>query len=468
MDPLIQYAITEDDVSIAYWSVGDGPPLVFMPTLPVSHLQVEWQMPPFRRFLEWFAQHHRVIRFDARGTGLSDRKVANLSLEAHLLDVDAVTKRMGLTEFSVFAASYSGPIALRYAARNPDLVKNLILWCTHASHREVTDRLAGPNNQQREAINRLATIDWDLFIKTYLHRAIGWTEGDLANQFANLARNSIEPEHFFDALMEYAAFDATADLAKVASPTLVLHRPAFVGSDVEVAKGLASRIPDARLVLLEGDSIVPFIGDTDAVLNSVDDFLRGGSEPGEPMRRASLRPAAAERRGGTLFTLLYSDIERHTEVMQRLGDVRGRDFLRAYERIMREGLRRFGGDEVKTTGDGFLASFVSAQSALKCAVELQKNIAAQARIHGEELRVRIGINAGEPIVEDDDLFGAAVITASHIASQARGGEILVSLVVRELLAGKGFAFTDRGETPALDSNAPLRLYELRWRDPVLQ
>jgi len=171
--------------------------------------------------------------------------VDDLSLDAHLLDIHALVKRLGLSEFSIFAASYAGPIALRYAARNPEMVSNLLLWCTHASHREVTDRLPGPNNLQREAINRLASIDWDLFIRTYLHRAIGWTEGDLANQFANLAKNSIEPAQFFDSLMEYAAFDATSDLPAVSSPTLVLHRPGFVGSDVEVAKGLASRIPDA-------------------------------------------------------------------------------------------------------------------------------------------------------------------------------------------------------------------------------
>lgn len=463
MDPLIQYANTQDGVSIAYWSLGEGPPLVFMPTLPVSNLQVEWQIPSFRTYIEWFARSHTVVRYDSRGTGLSDRKVPSLSLDAHVLDLEAVAERLKLPQFSIFAASYSGPIALRFAARRPEAISRLILWCTHAAHREVTARLPVPVNQQREAVNRLAAVDWDLFIRTYLHRAIGWTEGELANQFAELAKNSIEPERFFDALMQYSAFDAVADLPDIKAETLVLHRAAFVGSSVEVGKGLAARIPGARLVLLEGESVVPFIGDVQAALSATEDFL----DSREPSRRPPSYPAP-RRETGTVRALLYTDVEGHSEMIQRLGDVRGRALLRAHEEITRESLRRHHGDEVKTMGDGFLASFTSAQSALECAADLQRSFQDQPPIHGERLAVRVGINAGEPIAEADDLFGAAVVTTSRIAARARGGEVFVSLVVRELVAGKGFHFDDRGEVDVGVGHEATRVYELRWREPVLR
>ncbi len=159
-------------------------------------------------------------------------------------------------------------------------------------------------------------------------------------------------------------------------------------------------------------------------------------------------------------TLLFTDIEGHTSMMQRLGDARGREVLREHERITREALAANRGTEVKTMGDGFLASFASAQQALDCAVAMQQAFAAA---EGERVRVRMGVNAGEPIAEDDDLFGTSVIAASRIAARAQGGEILVSNVVRELVAGKGFAFSDRGETQLRGLDEPVHLYELRWR-----
>jgi adenylate cyclase len=152
--------------------------------------------------------------------------------------------------------------------------------------------------------------------------------------------------------------------------------------------------------------------------------------------------------------------------MQRLGDARGRDVLREHERITREALREHSGSEIKALGDGFLASFHSAQKALECAVALQQSFARlQPDASGEPLRLRIGINAGEPIAEDGDLFGAAVIAAARIAGKAQGGEILVSNVVRELASGKGFLFSNRGETAIRGLEDPIRLFELHWQSP---
>jgi class 3 adenylate cyclase len=197
----------------------------------------------------------------------------------------------------------------------------------------------------------------------------------------------------------------------------------------------------------------------------------------EAVRSFVLEVASAENRArfgvrsGTSFrTILFTDIEKHNELIRLLGDHVGRQVLREHERVTREALRAHGGSEVKSMGDGFLASFNSTQKALECAIALQRSLAAEnlgAGLSGplsEGLRVRVGINAGEPIAEDDDLFGTAVIAAARIASLAAGGEILVANVVRELVAGKGFLFSDRGEQALRGLEDPVRLWDLRWQD----
>ncbi|HML97349.1 MAG TPA: adenylate/guanylate cyclase domain-containing protein [Tepidiformaceae bacterium] len=456
MDPLIQYATTRDGLSIACASVGSGPPLLILPILPLSHLQVEWQMPGMRELLESVASHHTVIRFDARGLGLSERNPADRSLDAHLLDIDAVVEKLRLDRFAIFAASYAGPMGIRYAARHPDRVTRLLLWCTHAFHGEVVERLPEMANQQRVAVNQLAGVDRDLFIRTYLHRAVGWTEGELANQFVEVANRSIDPEAFFENLAGHAAFDAREDLPNVRVPALIMHRPAFVGSHLDVARGLAARMPDARLVVAEGESVVPFIGNTARVLSAIESFLHEDDAASAPV-------AAGD---SALRIIFYTDIEAHSAMMHSLGDARGRDVLREHERITRARLREFGGTELQATGDGFIAAFTSAQAALGCAIALQRQFHATPPIHGHTLRVRVGLNAGEPIPEGNGLFGASVNAAERIAGAANGGEILVSQVVRELVAGKAFRFTERlVRNRATEDEAP-RLYEVHWRGVV--
>ena len=154
MYPLIQYATTSDSVSIAFWTLGSGPPAIFLPALPFANLQVEWEMPAYRRWFERLAERRTVIHYDSRGTGLSDRDVPDLSLDAHLSDIDAVLARLGIARADLFAASYAGPVGIRYAATRPDAISRLVLWCTHARHNEVASRLEQGRNDQRIAVNR--------------------------------------------------------------------------------------------------------------------------------------------------------------------------------------------------------------------------------------------------------------------------------------------------------------------------
>jgi len=220
---------------------------------------------------------------------------------------------------------------------------------------------------------------------------------------------------------------------------------------------MAALIPGARLEPLEGDIHVPFWGDSKAILDAIDRFLREGKAESEIDA-----PAAVP---GAPLTILFTDVEGSTALTERLGDAKAREVLRNHERIVREALRAHGGAEVKAMGDGFMASFSSATRALECAIAMQRAFATHDDEHPETpIRVRIGLNAGEPIAEEADLFGTAVIMAARIAAQAAGGEILVANVVKELAAGKGFLFADRGEVALRGFEDPVRLYEMRWQD----
>lgn len=233
-----------------------------------------------------------------------------------------------------------------------------------------------------------------------------------------------------------------------------------------MARFLASRLPNAELLLLEGwwndpNDDAQVLGDTLARI------LGSGPQPRQTVTDAlaemPITPALSSSAGG-LITILFTDIEGSTALTQRLGDVKARDVFREHERMTREALRQFGGSEVKTMGDGFMASFVSATQALQCAIVMQRAFTAHNQPSETPLSVRIGLNTGEPIAEEQDLFGTAVITAARIAAQAKGGEILASNVLRELVAGRGFVFANRGETILRGFEDPARIYELSWQE----
>lgn len=242
--------------------------------------------------------------------------------------------------------------------------------------------------------------------------------------------------------------DVSAELPRVRAPTLVLHRQDIPLPDKSVARELASEIPDAQLAMIEGQALMPLTPeDIQLVAEMFDEFTGVSAEP--------------DKRGGAFRTILFTDLVGHTEMMSRLGDERGREVLRDHERITRETLKEHGGTEVKTMGDGFMASFGSVAKAVECAIALQR---AFAEREGEPLSVRVGLNAGEPIEEDGDLFGATVILASRIAAKAEAGEILVADTIRGLCSGKGFLFADRGECVAKGFEDPVRLFEVSWRE----
>ncbi len=445
MEPRIQYAKTKDGVSIAYRTMGEGPALVQMRS-GLALFRLEWEVPEFRTFNERLAQNRMLVQYDMRGSGLSKRDVTNFSPEALFLDLEAVVDRLGLERFALWGTVGMGPVVIAYAARRPERVSRLILWHSYA---RASDLLKSPRIQ---ALMRLMD-NWELYTDTLAHYLFGWAGGEPARRFAVRMRESITQETYRAFQAQFITFEVTDLLPQVRAPTLVLHRRQLPWLSVDVATDLASHIPNARLALLEGESGAPALEDSQAVVDAIDEFLDEGEEA----------TAGAKLATEHVHTILFTDVEGSTALTQRLGDTKARDVLREHERMVREALKSHGGAEVKTMGDGFMASFGSATKALECAIAMQRAFAQHNESAIEPIRVRVGLNAGEPIAEDDDLFGTAVNEAARIAAAAQGGEILVANVVRELAKGKDFLFADRGETSLKGFEDPVRLFEVRWQ-----
>jgi len=338
-------------------------------------------------------------------------------------------------------------MAVTYAVRNPDRVSHLILDDTQARTEDFF------NVPQMRVLDQL-TSEWEAFLEYLAFQIYGVGRAD-SGPVVEFLRACVTPETL--PLISEAARhdDVTALLPQIGVPTLIVQHAGVSKQHVEAARDMAASISNGRLVMLGGGPTAELA----KIIRAIGDLL--GTEAAITTRSpARTSPAASGVR-----TILFTDIVGHTGMMQRLGDKAGREVLREHEELTREVLRTHGGDEVKTMGDGFMASFGSVTKAVECAVALQRAMEARnEEPRTENLSVRVGLNAGEPIEEKGDLFGATVIMASRIASKAEGGEILVADTVRGLCSGKGFLFADRGEFVAKGFEEAVRVYEVRWRD----
>src|SRR5215216_5984408 len=282
MEPRIQYATTADGVSIAFWTLGEGVPLLYMAGGPWGHIEL-WDIPECRRWYERLAQKRMLIRYDVRGTGFSERDVSDYSLEALVLDVEAVVDRLGLDTFEMLGAFDAGPVAIAYAARRPERVSRLILWCSWARSSDIS-------SPRIRAWLGLLDQDWELMTDTCAHLALGWLAGEVGRHAAQRLRESVTPEAARAALKAMGTFDVTELLPRLKVPTLVLHRGDIPWLPVSIARELASRIPDARLSILEGESTAPYLGDTEVTASAIDEFL-GEVEDGRTAQREAGAPA---------------------------------------------------------------------------------------------------------------------------------------------------------------------------------
>jgi pimeloyl-ACP methyl ester carboxylesterase len=439
MEPRIQYCTTSDGVSIAYSDTGEGRPIISMPVPGFSHAVLGWEM--YSVVQRPLADKFHLVAFDARGSGMSDRTAVDFSVDALLKDLEAVIERSGFESFTLASWISGTPVAIKYAAMHPERVSHLILCDGYADFSAVAQSPA------YKAGLSLLDGDWVLFTETFAQVLWAYQVPEFGRLFAEFIRSCCEPETMRALWKAWEDYDVTEYLPQISSPTLIVFNKNSRWFTVDVGQRLAAAISNSRLTLIDDITYSP-------VPDLINDFVGEEEAPEPPAPPASSSDSAFR-------TILFTDLEGHTEMMSRLGDEKGRGVLRDHERISRDVLSANGGREVKTMGDGFMASFGSVAKAVECAIALQR---AFAQREGEPLSIRVGINAGEPIEEDGDLFGATVILASRLAAKADGGEILVANAVRELCSGKGFLFADRGEFVAKGFEEPVRVYEVGWRE----
>jgi len=422
MQPRTQYA-RSGDVSIAYQVLGEGPfDLVFVPGW-VSNMDINWQHPLSTSFFRRLATFCRLILFDKRGTGLSDPVVGVPTLEQRMDDVRIVMDATGSGRAAIFGLSEGGPMSILFAATYPDRATHLVLCGTGARTRWAPDY---PWGWQDDAIGKLSGVvdRWgegesvELFAPDYADSA------QAREQFGQFERTGASPSMARALIEALWQIDVRPVLSAIHVPTLIIHRTGELAMPVEGARYMARNIPGARLVEQPGRDHVPWLGDANGLLDEVQRFLTGTSGIAEPDR--------------VLATLLFTDIVGSTERVTALGDRRWRETLDRHDEIVRAQLATFRGQEVDKAGDGFLAHFDRPAAAIRCA----RTITDAVRPLG--ITIRAGLHTGECELRRDGLGGIAVHIGARVAAKASSNEILVSRTVKDLVAGSGIDFVDRG------------------------
>lgn len=451
MERQVRFCKTADGVRIAYATYGSGPPLVYVPGW-ISHIDLDWQIPAAREAAEGLGQHFSCIRLDKRGTGLSDRGLDDYSVESRVRDVEAVVDQLGLDQFHLSGISEGGPTCLTYAAQHPDRVKKMFLYGTFARGAG----LAGGSTEMQAAIKYVVKAEWGSGSKLLGDFFLGPdADPNFAQIFAQYQQAGATADDALHMLEADIAIDVSDLLPLVKAPTLLVHSRDDRIVPIELGRELAAGLPDARFSTIEGPH-VPFDQDQSRQLQQLElEFLLEGTDAAPVV--ATPQPEPAPVASGGLVTILFTDMESSTALTQRLGDDNAQELVRSHNSAVRDALKAHGGSEIKHTGDGIMASFPSARGALDAAIAIQRTLTGS-----DGPRVRIGLNAGEPVAEEQDLFGTSVQLAARVCNEAQPGQILVSNVVRELAAGKQFLFSDRGDVPLRGFEDPVRLYEVSW------
>jgi class 3 adenylate cyclase len=419
--PGVRYA-RSGDVNIAYQVVGDGPrDLVLVPGF-VSHLDVDWDNPEHAHFLRRLAGFSRLIRFDKRGTGLSDRPGGLPDLETRMGDVRAVMNAAGSDRAVLFGYSEGGPMSVLFAATYPEMTSALVLYGTYSKRQDPDDDYPwAATREERERYAKQVEEDWGW--EADISRMCPGADEAMARWWATRTRAAASPGAARDLVLINSLIDIREILSTIQVPTLVLHRAGDLDSKVEEGRYIADRIPGARFLELPGDDHVPWI-DADQVVDEIEEFVTG------------VRPAPEPDR--VLATVLFTDIVGSTAKAAELGDRRWRELLAEHQARVRLQLARFRGRELDTAGDGFFASFDGPARAIRCACAIVDSL----RDLG--LDVRAGLHTGECEQLEGKVGGIAVHIGARVAAEARPGEVVVSRTVKDLVAGSGIDFRERG------------------------
>jgi class 3 adenylate cyclase len=448
--PEIQYCTTRDGFSIAYYTMGEGPPLLIASPVNWSHLRIQ-TIPEYHRTGHGIGRYNRIVRYDSRGTGLSDRSTFDYSIDARVADIEGVVDYLRLELFDLLGYHHGAPGAIAYAVEHPNRLAHLVLVRAVPSGAEFLKWGANFESMRASTMDH----DWERYTLIVANNNIGFTDSDLARRLAAVYREAMTPESVRALWKAMETIDARPLLERVKVPTLALHISGGTISPVraEWMREIASKIPGARLVETRFDPSAPF-GWTDATSRIVDDFLGVGEEAAQKETRA---PPSG------MTAILFADIADSTALTERLGDAAFREKARDLGAALRAVIRECAGQPVEgpTLGDGVLAVFTSAREAIEAAV--------RCRDEGSHagLPLHLGLHAGDISREEDpdgrdNVYGGAVNIAARISGLSAAGEVLVSETVRSLArTSAGVRFEDRGEQALKGVGEAVRVWVVR-------
>jgi class 3 adenylate cyclase len=434
------YARTIDGLDIAYQVHGDGPrDLLVVPGI-ISHVEFNQKHRGYKHFLDRLASFARVIIFDKRGNGLSDRVPGAPILEDRVDDARAVLDAAGSTSAAVLGMSEGGPMSVLFAATYPARTSALVLFGTFARFMQAPEYPLGVTSETLEYLCGPALDTWGegTSLGTFCPSLAG---NDEEQRFqAELERLSATPATMRALWRMNASIDVRDILTNVQVKTLVLHRKHDI-VQIERARELAESIPGAKMVELEGRDHYPWVADADSIVDEIEEFLTGQRHDGVDTDRV-------------LATVVFSDIVESTRTANRLGDRRWRSLLDQHDSVAERLIERFRGRKVKSTGDGVLAMFDGPGRAVRCAVAMRDGLS------GLGLEIRLGVHAGEVDVRGDDISGVAVNLAQRVESHAHPGQVLVSRTVVDLVAGSDISFVDSGYHDLKGIDGPWNLFSV--------
>jgi pimeloyl-ACP methyl ester carboxylesterase len=449
--PQTRYA-RRGDVNIAYQVVGDGPiDLLWAPGF-ISNVDLVWSDPFLGSFICRVASFTRLVIFDKPGTGASDPVAGPPTLEERVEDMRAVLDAAGVERAALVGVSEGGPMCALFAATYPDRIQSLVLYGSFAKGSPSADYFPDSTGEYFQLNGRVDEMldHWGEGRAVEIFAPSLADNPAMVSAYGLFERASASPAMARALVKAGRDVDVRAVLPSIGVPTLVLHRAGDLPIPSEAGRYLAERIPGARFVELAGDDHVPWIGDTEALVAEIEEFLTGARHAPEPDR--------------VLATVLFTDIVGSTERAAELGDRRWRELLERHDELSRAAFGRFGGREVKATGDGFLAAFDGPARAIRCAGEISEAVRPLG------IEVRSGVHTGECEQRGEDLGGMAVHIGARVGATAGPGETLVSSTVKELVVGSVIEFEEHGVETLKGAPGEWRLFAVgaRGEKPAVQ
>ena len=431
--------VKSGDVHLAYQVLGNGPlEVVFVPGF-VSNVEANWNAPDRAAFFRRLASFCRLIVFDKRGTGMSDRSSQIFTLEQRMADVQAIMDDAGCQRAALIGVSEGGPMSLLFAATYPQRTRALVIYGSYAKRSWAPDYPFGWDDERWASVLGNFERHWGTPQGINLDMWAPSIAGDLERAQSTSAyfRAAASPGAVLAVMKMNRDIDVRHVLPSVRVPTLIVHRTGDRVIDVQHARYLASHIDRAKLVELPGNDHVPWV-ESEALLQEVEEFLTGERHAADVDR--------------VLATVLFTDIVESTERAAAVGDRKWRELLENYQSLVRQQLAQFRGREIDTAGDGFLAAFDGPARAIRCGV------AVRERARSVGIDIRAGLHSGECEVMGEKLGGIAVHIGARVAAKAAPGEIVVSQTVKDLVAGSGLAFAERGTHALKGVPGEWRLY----------